>query len=79
MITANYIGAMCHEYRRYRLNGVTQKDIAKDCGVSREAVSRFERGSLSNAVIFMWYIKHGIFEWVPIERWNGWDGAIANE
>jgi transcriptional regulator with XRE-family HTH domain len=67
---------MCHEFRRFHLKGVTQKDIAEDCGLSRESVSRFERGTLSNSVIFLWYIKHGLFDWVPIEKWQGWAGAF---
>lgn len=79
ILTSSYIGAMCSEYRRYHLKGVTQQRIADDCGVSREAVSKFERGTICNGVIFMWYIKKGIFEWVPIEKWQGWTGAITNE
>lgn len=77
-ISGNYIGAMCHEYRKYHLKGVTQKKIADDCGMSREIVSKFERGTSPNAIIFMWYIKHGIFDWLPIDRWNGWGGVLEN-
>lgn len=77
-ISAGYIGAMCHEYRRYYLKGITQLDIAKDCNMSREAVSKFERGTSPNAIIFLWYIKHGIFDWVPVEKWQGWEGALTN-
>lgn len=75
-ISASYIGAMCHEYRIYELKGITQQHIANECNVSREAVSKFERGTLSNAVIFLWYIKHGIFDWMPIEKWCGWEGVF---
>lgn len=71
-ITASYIGAMCGEFRRMFLD-VSQQKVADDTGTSREAVSKFERGNRSNAVIFMWYIKHGLFNCVPIEKWNGWE------
>ena len=74
MITASYIGAMCAEYRRYYLK-VTQQKIADESGVSRELVSKFERGTLPNALVLFWYIKHGLFEWMPIEKWNGWRGC----
>lgn len=76
-INSVYLGAMCSEFRRYHLPKVTQTDIAVDCGVSRESVSKFERGANSNAVIFMWYIKQGLFEWVPIERWCGFKGYLG--
>lgn len=70
-----YISAMCREYRRLYLKGQTQQTVADECNVSRETVNRFENGYISSAVIFMWYIKHGIFEWVPIDHWNGWNGG----
>lgn len=75
-ISNEYIGAVCHEFRRYQCKGVTQTDVAHDCGLSREAVSRFERGSLPNSLIFMWYIKHGIFDWLPIDKWRGFQFSI---
>lgn len=75
MVTASYIGAMCGEYRRLYLN-VTQAEIAKELDISREAVSRFERGTLCNGLILFWYIQHGLLEWLPIEKWNGWGGAF---
>lgn len=71
-ITASYIGAMCGEFRRMILD-VPQQRVANDTDTSREAVSMFERGRRPNAVIFMWYIKNGLFTWIPLERWNGWD------
>lgn len=74
MISANYLGAMCSEYRRYFLKGVSQQQIANEAGVSRELVSKFERGTNPNALVFMWYIQHGLFDWMPIERWQGWGG-----
>ena len=74
MITAQYIGAMCSEYRRYFLK-VSQQQIADEVGVSRELVSKFERGSNTNSLVLFWFIKHGIFDWVPIEDWKGWSGV----
>ena len=76
VITANYIGAMCAEYRRYFLK-VSQQKVADDVLVSRELVSKFERGTHSNSVIFLWYIKHGLFDWMPIEKWQGWGGTYG--
>lgn len=71
-VTNSYIGAMCHEYRRLYLKGTTQKDVAMATGVSRESVSKFERGQSGNAALFLWYIKQGIFDWMPLDKWNGW-------
>lgn len=73
MVSAQYIGAMCSEYRRYFLK-VSQQQVANETGVSRELVSKFERGANPNALVLFWFIKHGIFDWVPIEKWNGWSG-----
>ena len=71
-ISDSYIGAMCAEYRRYILHK-PQRMVAKDVGVSRELVSAFETGRQPNSRIFLYYIKMGIFDWVPIEKWNGWN------
>jgi hypothetical protein len=76
-ITADYIGAMCREFR-LRILKCPQKIVAADCGTSRELVSRFERGTNGNPVIFMWYIKRGLFRWVPIENWNGWNMGLGD-
>lgn len=73
MVTAQYIGAMCAEYRRYVLK-VSQQQVADEVRVSRELVSKFERGTNPNALVLFWFIKHGLFDWVPIEKWNGWSG-----
>lgn len=71
-VSPAYIGAMCSNYRRYYTQ-YSQQDVADDVGCSREAVSKFERGRVCNGIIFLWYIKNGIFDWVPFEKWNGWD------
>ena len=71
-VTPSYMGAMCSNYRRY-FTQFSQQDVADDVGCSRETVSKFERGRNCNGIIFLWYIKQGIFNWVPMERWNGWD------
>lgn len=70
-ITNGYIGAMCANFRKYKLN-VTQQCVADGCGVSRELVSKFERGTLPNSLVFFWYIKNGIFDWSPYTEWQGW-------
>lgn len=74
-ITPNYIGAMCANYRRYYTE-FSQQEVADDVGCSREAISKFERGRVCNGVIFLWYIKQGIFNWVPVEKWNGWNMGL---
>ena len=74
-ITPNYIGAMCANYRRYYTD-FSQQEVADDVGCSREAISKFERGRVCNGVIFLWYIKQGIFNWVPVEKWNGWNMGL---
>ena len=74
-ITPNYVGAMCANYRRYYTD-FSQQEVADDIGCSREAVSKFERGRVCNGVIFLWYIKQGIFNWIPVEKWNGWNMGL---
>lgn len=74
-ITPNYIGAMCANYRRYYTE-FSQQEVADDIGCSREAVSKFERGRVCNGVIFLWYIKQGVFNWVPVDKWNGWNMGL---
>lgn len=76
-ISNEYIGAMCSNYRKYELN-ITQEQVARDCCVSRELVSKFERGVLPNSLVFLYYIKRGIFNWIPYEKWNGWQGYIED-
>lgn len=76
-ISNNYIGAMCANYRKYELKQ-SQQQVADMCGVSRELVSKFERGALPNSFVFLYYIKMGIFNWCPIERWCGWKGYVPD-
>ena len=76
-VSNSYIGAMCSEYRRYILK-VSQKQVALDCGCSRESVSKFERGAIANSRVFLWYIKNGIFDWVSYEKWNGWEMYLSD-
>lgn len=75
---ASYIGAMCSNYRRY-FTCKSQEDVAAELGCSREAVSKFERGRVCNGVIFMWYLKRGILNWLPLEKWDGWSGWANSE
>lgn len=70
-ITNEYIGSMCSVYRRYELC-MTQEQVASDIGVSRESISKFERGVRPSGLIFFWYIQKGIFTWKEIDTWQGW-------
>lgn len=70
-LSNEYIGAMCANFRKYQLN-INQETVAAESGYSREAVSKFERGTQPNSKIFFWYIKKGIFDWLPIDEWRGW-------
>ena len=74
-VNASYIGAMCSNFRRY-FTTKSQDDVANEIGCSREAVSKFERGRVCNGVVFMWYIKNGVFTWLPVDKWDGWNGWI---
>ena len=76
-ISNEYIGAMCSHYRKFELKQ-TQQQVADICCVSRELVSKFERGSLPNSLVFLYYIKMGIFNWCPIECWCGWQSYMPN-
>ena len=78
-VTNQYIGAMCSEFRRYHLKNVTQKQIAMETGYSRESVNHFERGAQGNCAIFLWYIQHGIFDWIPAYKWKGYVGFFGFE
>lgn len=78
MVSNNYIGAMCREFRECYTD-CTQSDVARECGISREMVSKFERGIRPNTIAFLWYIRKGIFDWVPVVRWNGWLGAHSEK
>lgn len=71
-VTPSYLGAMCAQFRRM-YTSYTQEQAADEIGCSREVVCKFERGRSCNAIVFLWYIKQGLFEWCPAERWNGWD------
>jgi len=66
-----HVGQCCREYRAHHL-GMTQKDVASECGYSRENVSRFENGRNDNTVIFLWYVKHGLLNEYSIEELVGW-------
>lgn len=70
-ISSDYIGAICAEFRRYYTDA-SQEDVAESVGCSREAVSRFERGLNTNSIIFLWYIKQGVFDYKEPSLWSGW-------
>lgn len=76
-VSNEYIGAMCAQYRKLHLH-VSQQVVADSCGVSRELVSKFERGVLPNSLVFLWYIKMKIFDWIPYYKWCGWQGYFPD-
>lgn len=71
-INNEYIGAMCHEFRKYILKQ-SQSSLAKEFGLARETISRFESGNAVTVRIFIGYVKKGLFDWVSPEKWNGWE------
>lgn len=51
---------LAHRCKRYRqFLGITQKQVAKEVGVSDKTISAFERGDNNNAMILTWYLLHG--------------------
>ena len=54
------IGLMCQEYRKAM--GVYQKEIAQDLGCTTQNISAFERGENNNALIYAWYVHHGLYD-----------------
>lgn len=68
-INCEYVGWMCAYYRRHILR-IPQSRVALETGYSRSNISAFENGRTDNTTIFMWYIKNGIFEWIPPKKWN---------
>ena len=52
------IGKICRDYRM--TIGYSQGDVAKECNVTRGAVSRFENEGRNNFSVFMWYVEHGL-------------------
>ena len=65
-----YILASLGEYcRMTRKNkGLTQYDVARDTEFTQQNISAFERGENNNAVLLLWYIKHGLLE--VLEKWG---------
>jgi response regulator of citrate/malate metabolism len=74
-ITKSYIGTVCGAYRRCHTE-FSQEDVAEELGIDRSTISKFERGTTQSAFVFLWYVAHGIFEWKPIETWNGWGAEL---
>lgn len=66
-----HIGSCCREFRVHHL-GMTQGDVSKECGYSRENISRFEHGKNDNHIIFLWYVKHGLLNVYSIDELVGW-------
>lgn len=74
MVDANITcGRACARFRREALN-VTQKQVAKELNYSQENISAFENGRNSNNLIFMWYIRNGLFNYYSINEVCGCNG-----
>lgn len=54
----NQIGRACKQQRR-KLN-LKQITVAKETGYSVKNISGFETGRVNNAIILLWYLKHGL-------------------
>ena len=54
---------LCKRFRQEQLK-VTQQDVAEE--YSQENSSAFENGRNGNVVIFMWYVKNGLFDYYSI-------------
>lgn len=57
---------LCKKFRQEQLK-VTQEDVAKELGYSQENISAFENGRNGNVIIFMWYVKEGLFDYYSID------------
>ena len=56
---------ICSEFRKDVLK-ITQEDLAKELDYSQENISAFENGRNANSIIFIWYIKNGLFNYYSI-------------
>lgn len=61
---------LCKKFRQEQLK-VTQKDVAEELNFSQENISAFENGRNGNVVIFMWYVKNGLFDYYSIDEITG--------
>ena len=56
---------ICSEFRKDVLK-ITQEDLARELDYSQENISAFENGRNANSIIFIWYIKNGLFNYYSI-------------
>ena len=59
------LGFICANFRKDICK--YQRDVAFDCNVSVETVCAFEHGRTNNAMVFLWYVDHGL----PVECLKG--------
>lgn len=57
MIDMLELAYRCKQYREFL--GVTQEQVAKEVGMSRQVISDFERGENNSALVLTWYILQG--------------------
>lgn len=74
--TALNVGRTCKFFRDMRL-GKTQADVAREVGVSREIINKFECGRFVNYKILFWYIDKGLFKFLPIDSWDFYDTTLG--
>lgn len=65
-----YVLASLGEYCRITRiqSGFRQIDVANETGCSQQNVSFFERGENNNALLLLWYIKHGLLD--VLKKWG---------
>lgn len=52
------VGKVCSEFRK--LNNATQKEYAKELGVSVQTVKHFENGRVRNVNYLLFYLTKGV-------------------
>lgn len=65
------IGEYCRNFRNNELK-LTQFDVSKQIGYSKENISSFENGRNDNVVIFLWYVNKGLFDYIDFDVLDGW-------
>ena len=59
MLNMLVIGHRCKHYRKFVLK-CTQEDVSRETGFSTSNISAFETGRNDSALIFLWYLSHGV-------------------
>lgn len=62
------IGEHCKKFRVFL--GYKQSNVAYETGYSKENVSSFECGRNNNAIIYNWYVEHGLVDFVGVVNYG---------